>query len=187
MWARPPRQSLCFLCQTDIARDATVTVAPERLYAESVRSHPCSATQAIAAESEPTAIIPNQGSTIMPRYWVIAPVESKPPELFDRVWEFDLANNCISIGWSGLGDISQLSKEAIAAKIAIALPDKPASTQSLFTNMNWSFFHEIAPGDMIIARRGRKILAAVGRVTSRAVFSPGKSPVHNHSHFIQVD
>lgn len=29
----------------------------------------------------------------MPRYWVIAPVESKPPELFDKVWKFDLANN----------------------------------------------------------------------------------------------
>jgi len=28
----------------------------------------------------------------MPRYWVIAPVESKPRELFDRVWQFDLAN-----------------------------------------------------------------------------------------------
>ena len=33
----------------------------------------------------------------MPRYWVIAPVDSKPPELFDKVWQFDLANNRISI------------------------------------------------------------------------------------------
>ena len=123
----------------------------------------------------------------MPRYWVIAPVESKPPQLFDRVWEFDLANNVISIGWNQLGDISQLSKEALAAKIAKAYPEKPASTQSLYTNMNWSFMHEIAPGDIVIARRGRKILAAVGRVTSLATYSPGKSPVHNHSHFIQVE
>ena len=110
----------------------------------------------------------------MPRYWVIAPVESKPPELFDRVWQFDSANNCISIGWSGLGDISQLSKDALAAKIAKACPAKPAQTKSLITNMNWSFFHEIKPGDIVIARRGRKILAAVGKVTSRATYSPGK-------------
>ena len=123
----------------------------------------------------------------MPRYWVIAPVESKPPELFDRVWQFDSANNCISIGWSGLGDISQLSKDALAAKIAKACPAKPAQTKSLITNMNWSFFHEIKPGDIVIARRGRKILAAVGKVTSRATYSPGKSPVHTDCHFMQVE
>ena len=97
----------------------------------------------------------------MPRYWVIAPVESKPPQLFDRVWEFDLANNIISIGWNQLGDISQLSKEALAAKIANALPEKPTHTKSLITNMNWSFFHEIAPGDIIIARRGRKNMLSI--------------------------
>lgn len=27
----------------------------------------------------------------VPRYWLIAPVESKPPELFDKVWQFDVA------------------------------------------------------------------------------------------------
>lgn len=40
----------------------------------------------------------------MPRYWVIAPVESKPPELFDKVWQFDLANHLITIGWTEPGD-----------------------------------------------------------------------------------
>jgi hypothetical protein len=29
----------------------------------------------------------------MPRYWVIAPFEARPPELFDKVWQFALANN----------------------------------------------------------------------------------------------
>ena len=33
----------------------------------------------------------------MPRYWLIAPVRAQPPELFDKVWQFDLANNVISI------------------------------------------------------------------------------------------
>lgn len=123
----------------------------------------------------------------MPRYWVIAPVESKPPQLFDRVWEFDLANNVISIGWSRLGDISQYSKDDLAVKIAETYPEKPASTRSLYTNMIWSFTHEIAPGDIVIARRGRMILAGVGRVMSRATFSPSKSPIHGHCNFMQVE
>jgi len=32
----------------------------------------------------------------MPRYWVMAPVESKPADIFDKVWQFDLAQNVIS-------------------------------------------------------------------------------------------
>ncbi len=122
----------------------------------------------------------------MPRYWVIAPVESKPPGIFDRVWEFDLANNVISIGWEKLGDFSKLTKEELAAKIAVTCPEKPPQTKSLITNMNWSFFHEIAPGDIILARRGRMILSAVGTVTSRATYSPGRSSVHTHSCFVEV-
>ena len=36
----------------------------------------------------------------MPRYWIIAPYHADRPEWWERVWEFDLANNLISIGWS---------------------------------------------------------------------------------------
>ena len=50
----------------------------------------------------------------MPRYWIIAPVEVKPTELFDKVWQFDVANNLISIGWHELGDVSTLSREALS-------------------------------------------------------------------------
>jgi hypothetical protein len=46
----------------------------------------------------------------MSRYWVIAPVEAKNPQLFDNVWQFDLANNLISIGWSEVGNISTMSR-----------------------------------------------------------------------------
>jgi hypothetical protein len=39
----------------------------------------------------------------MTRYWVIAPFQSNKPELFDKTWQFDLANQVISIGWRRLG------------------------------------------------------------------------------------
>jgi hypothetical protein len=54
----------------------------------------------------------------MPRYWIIAPVEVKPTELFDKVWQFDVANNLISIGWHELGDVSTLSREALSKAVA---------------------------------------------------------------------
>jgi hypothetical protein len=46
----------------------------------------------------------------MPRYWVIAPVESQPADVFDKVWHFDVANNLVSIGWGAVGDVSKLTE-----------------------------------------------------------------------------
>lgn len=127
----------------------------------------------------------------MPRNWVIAPVESKPPGLFDKVWQFDLAHNLISIGWSQLGDVSNLSREELLDSVAAAYPDKPATTVALFRNMLWSFFHEIAAGDFVIARRGRKTLAAVGKVTGTAFYAPGKNPFlasdYSHHNFLSIE
>jgi restriction system protein len=122
----------------------------------------------------------------MPRFWVIAPVESKKPELFDRVWQFDLANNLISIGWTEVGDISMISREKLDERIASAYPEKPAQTKGLYANMLWAFYHEIVPGDVILARRGRKKLTAVGKVTRSAIHSPGKNPAISHPSFLEV-
>ena len=75
----------------------------------------------------------------MPRYWIIAPFGSKEPGLFDRVWQFDLASNVISIGWSQLGDVSRMSRQALSDVVALAFPDSPPATKSLFVNMIWAF------------------------------------------------
>lgn len=123
----------------------------------------------------------------MPRYWVIAPVESKNPGLFDKVWEFDKTNNLISIGWAQLGDCSKMNQNELSKAVASTYSDRPPQTQGLFTNMLWSFYHDIKPGDLIIARRGRKILAAVGKVIQSAFYSPSKNPTIAHPNFLGVE
>jgi YhcG PDDEXK nuclease domain len=122
----------------------------------------------------------------MPRYWIIAPVQSESPDLFDKVWRFDLANNLISIGWAQLGDISKMSRQQLAEAVASTYSDKPPGTKGLFSNMMWAFYHEIGPDDVVIARRGRKILAGVGKVTGPAVYSPAKNPHTTHPNFMDV-
>jgi restriction system protein len=121
----------------------------------------------------------------MPRYWVIAPYENQ--ELFDKVWQFDLSNGTISIGWSELGDVSNLDRDQLAKAVADQHPELPLATQSLFVNMIWKFNHDIAIGDIIIARRGRKVLAAVGRVTHPAEDARGKNPAITHRNFLGVE
>jgi len=123
----------------------------------------------------------------MPRYWVIAPFASKNADIFEKVWQFDLANNAISIGWTQLGDVSKMNREALAEAIASAYPDTPNATKALFVNMLWSFYHKITPGDIVIARRGRKTLTAVGKVTKAASYAPGKtSPGCLHPNFLEI-
>jgi restriction system protein len=113
-------------------------------------------------------------------------VESEPPELFDKVWQFDLSNGLISIGWEQLGDVSKMSREELSEAAAKTYPDKPAATRSLIANMVWAFYHEIRPEDYVIARRGRKTLAGVGKVSGLAVYKPGRNPAHGHPNFLEI-
>jgi hypothetical protein len=124
----------------------------------------------------------------MPRYWVIAPIESNFPD-FDKVWQFDFANNLISIGWGNLGDISKMSREALSNAVVATFPDKRPSD---VVNMLWAFYHEIGTGDFVIARRGRKILLAAGKVVRAGFCAPGRNPFivsddHFHHNFLKVE
>jgi restriction system protein len=123
----------------------------------------------------------------MPRNWVIAPIQSNDADVFDKVWQFDLANNVISIGWYELGDVSKMSREMLSEAVASRYPDKPQQTKGLFVNMLWAFYHEIAPGDFVVARRGRKTLAAIGRVIRSAYYAPNKNSATSHPHFLDVE
>jgi restriction system protein len=53
--------------------------------------------------------------------------------------------------------------------------------------MLWAFYKEIRPGDMVIARRGRKTLSAVGKVTQNAVWSPNKNSKVDHAGYLGVE
>jgi tetratricopeptide (TPR) repeat protein len=109
-------------------------------------------------------------------YWVIAPYSYDDPELWERVWQFDLANNLISIGWE-VGDVSSMNEQRLRAALDAAFPDPDTTAQARgqFFGMIWNFYHEIKPGDIVIARRGRKVIAAVGTVTRRAYYEPQKN------------
>lgn len=105
----------------------------------------------------------------MPRYWVIAPFQSSKPDQFDKVWQFDLSNNLISIGWARVGNVSKMDRDELANAVASGCPESPPQTKGLIANMLWAFYHEIIPGDYVIAWRGQKSLAAVGKVLARAI------------------
>ena len=58
--------------------------------------------------------------------------------------------------------------------------------------MLWAFYHEIGLGDFVIARRGRKTLAAAGKVVRTGFYAPGRnpflaSPDYSHGNFLEVE
>src|SRR4051794_2346670 len=97
-------------------------------------------------------------------YWAIAPYHADEPDDWEQVWRFDLEHGMISIGWARLGDVSALSEDELLEHVAetyeCSLADAtPAS------RMVYKFYHSVKVGDVIVARRGRKCVPAVGLVS----------------------
>lgn len=105
----------------------------------------------------------------MPRYWVIAPFDARDPD-WDAVWQFDLDTGVISIGWSELGDVSSLTEDQIYQRYQKQWPGR----NRIGARMLHKFYQSIAPGDVVVARRGLKRIAAIGIVKRRAYYDPGK-------------
>lgn len=106
----------------------------------------------------------------MARYWVVAPYHADLPELWDKVWRYNREHGRISVGWRELNDISALSEVDLRATIDRTYADKSESARKLYFRMLWDFYHAVQPGDVIIARRGTKKLAAIGTVTRAAYY-----------------
>lgn len=121
----------------------------------------------------------------MPNFWIIAPVEADHDQ-FDDAWKFDLANDIISIGWASLGDTSKMSREELEQAVADAYPDRSLGSRKYISKTIWTFNHDIAIGDYVIARRGLKVLEAVGKVSQPAFYEPKKNPYLDHPRFLAV-
>src|SRR5690348_9740123 len=92
---------------------------------------------------------------------MIAPWPADEAEMFERVWSYDRANSVIAIGWDDVDVASARTREQLNEAVPRAYPgtDPNGGSQPL-----WDFYHEIQVDDVILARRGRKICLAVGRV-----------------------
>ena len=108
----------------------------------------------------------------MTRYWVIAPYDSTKPEAFDKSWEYDLKNGTIAIGWHEMGDVSRMSNSELAEKYRQVYGERRSLTKDC--NTIWRFYHEISPGDVVVARRGTKKIIGIGAVNGAPFYDEQK-------------
>lgn len=109
----------------------------------------------------------------MTRYWVIAPYDSTKAEVFDKAWDYDLRNGTIALGWHQLGDVSRLDESQLRQRYG----DVYGETRMLARDCNsiWRFYHEISPGDVVVARRGTKKVVGIGTVKGPALYDELKA------------
>jgi Protein of unknown function DUF262 len=127
----------------------------------------------------------------MAKYWVMAPYHADRPNEWERIWQFNLANGLISLGWAKFGDISLLSEHELRELVSGKLDSfYPGASKAHIFRMLWNFYHSIDPGDFLIARQGIKKLAAVGVVASAPYYAEAKNAVgqeYPYSNHINVN
>lgn len=110
----------------------------------------------------------------MARYWAIAPYESKRASIWEKVWQYDLANNTIAIGWNEAGDVSKYDETQLRSVIEKEYAHKTKGSKTRLFNTMWQFYNGITEGDIVMGRRGRRQIAAIGTVIQTAYYDPAK-------------
>jgi len=98
-------------------------------------------------------------------YWLYSPGAQASE------WDEFRADGIMAIGWQEIGDLAgYASREAIRADLAAA--SRSASSMRNDVLCLWQFQNEIAIGDVVYAKRGRRELVGRGEVVSDARFEP---------------
>jgi 5-methylcytosine-specific restriction protein B len=160
-WRRLPMLEAPRLSATPELREVTGDEAAKFKLGIDTVLHGLPATS--TASSTPASATPASGV----RYWKIAPGRN------GIVWPEWRQRGIAAIGWPNLGDISTLS-EADFLALSKARYNKDKRSEGPY--QVW-LFHEIQPGDRVIANRGRTSLLGVGTVTEGYRFRPGEHTV----------
>lgn len=115
------------------------------------------------------------GIKVERRYWLIAPGENA------KFWEDWTKSGVATIGWSFLGDLKDQERAAIQTAIDAEAGDGKSHTNNSLCC--WQFSHEMAFGDVIIAKRGTGELLGLGFVDGDYSFGDACG---NHKHYRKV-
>ncbi len=111
----------------------------------------------------------------MSTLWVVAPFESEVPHIWQQVWEANLRDGYISVGWRKLGNVSRLKAPQILERHRKSWPEAKVRGAMADAKILFKFWHSIHIEDRIVARRGRKSIAAIGTVQSDPYYNAAKA------------
>lgn len=96
-------------------------------------------------------------------YWLYAPGEGA------HMWDDFCKRGVMGLGWSELGDLGKYpTKEDMRLKLQEVYGADTSQKNS--AHAVWQFAHEIKPGDVVFAKRGRTEILGRGVVTSNYIY-----------------
>ncbi len=106
------------------------------------------------------------------RVWEIAPGRNA------TYWESFKQDGVVAIGWNQILDLEAYSsREAISEAIKKKLePDTEPRNDSLAL---WQFCREMKPGDIVLAKKGRRALVGIGTVIGDYEYRPERPDYHH--------
>ncbi len=139
-------------------------------YSEEVNQQEKIQKAAELKESKGAALADQDVQTV--RYWMYAPGE------YGRMWDDNLKQGIMAIGWDYLGDLSVYgSKNEMKLKMK-ELRD-PSRSYKMAALATWQFSHEMKPGDIVFVKRGLHTIIGRGIVKSDYYFDNSRSEYKN--------
>ena len=106
------------------------------------------------------------------RYWTLSPGEG------GNQWENFYEDGIAAIGWYGTGDLRKFkNKDEILQKIQELQPGESSPTNDAYAC--WQFVHDLKPGDIVFAKKGRTKLLGYGEVKGDYKFDSAR-PHYRH-------
>lgn len=116
----------------------------------------------------------NNSSTIA--YWIYAPGEQAV------YWDEYYQDGIMGLGWNKIGDLRKYRKQQdLVAPLKQHYGDETSQKNS--ADMLYSFAHEMKPGDVVFAKKGRSLIVGRGVVTSDYYYDSNRD---NHPHLRKV-
>ena len=103
-------------------------------------------------------------------YWLYSPGKGA------KYWEEFYNDGIMGLGWNYIGDLSKFKSKN---EIKTALKDQGDTAGMNNVLANWDFINRLKEGDVVIAKKGTKILLGYGVVTSEYIYDDSRSDMHS--------
>ena len=91
------------------------------------------------------------------RYWIYSPGEGA------GIWDECCNEGIMAIGWDEIGDLKQYASKT-EMKQAMKEYINPEKSYTMAVHATWQFVHEMKPGDIVFAKKGRSTVIGRGVV-----------------------
>ena len=105
-------------------------------------------------------------------YWLYSPGDNA------SIWDECYQEGIMAIGWDSIGDLTAYESKS-AMKEAMKGKIDPSKPYTMAAHATWQFAHDVKPGDIVFAKKGRNTVIGRGVVKSDYSFDESRTHYKN--------